>query len=247
MMPISGWNSATPTRKFRQNQSHPIYLVSRETFHTMKTRTVILLILLISLLSFAAGWLAYPYLPDNIASHWDASGIADGFSSKNSVLTTLPLMTLGLGLFMLFLPRLDPLRANLAGFLATYHGVILVIAGFFLYMQVITLLLNLGWRVNIITLLIPAFAVLFYFTGRMVEKARRYWFIGIRNPWTLSNDLVWEKTHRLGGRLFKGSAVLSLLGLLFPPVAFFFIIVPALGTALVLMVYSYLTFRKIAQ
>jgi uncharacterized membrane protein len=213
----------------------------------MKTRTVALLVVLISLLSFAAGWLAYPYLPENIASHWDASGIANGYSSKNTVLTSIPLLILGQGLIMLFLPRLDPLRANLSGFLTTYHQVILVTAGFLLYMQVAMLLLNLGWQINILMLLIPAFAMLFYFTGRMVENARRNWFIGIRNPWTLSNDLVWEKTHRLGGRLFKGTALICLLGLLFPQVAFFFIIVPALGTALILVVYSYLTFRTIAQ
>ncbi|MBS7609039.1 SdpI family protein [Candidatus Bathyarchaeota archaeon] len=25
----------------------------------------------------------------------------------------------------------------------------------------------------------------------------------IRTPWTLSNEKVWKKTHKLGGRLFK--------------------------------------------
>ena len=27
-------------------------------------------------------------------------------------------------------------------------------------------------------------------------------------PWTLSNEKVWDKTHRLGGRLFKITGVL---------------------------------------
>ena len=213
----------------------------------MKTRTVILLVLLFSLLSFAAGWLAYPYLPENIASHWNAAGQADGFSTRTFALSFNSILILGLGLLMLILPRLDPLRANLAGFLGLYHGMIVVTAGFLFYLQIVTLILNLGWQVNIIMLLLPALAVLFYFTGIMVEKARRNWFIGIRNPWTLSNDLVWEKTHRLGGRLFKGTAVICLFGMLFPDVAIFFIMIPALGTAVILMVYSYLIFRQIAQ
>jgi uncharacterized membrane protein len=227
--------------------THPIPLVSRETELTMKTRTVFLLVILFSLLSFAAGWLAFPYLPENIATHWNAVGQADGFSAKTSALTFNSILILVLGTLMLLLPRLDPLRANLAGFIGLYHGMIVVIAGFMLYIQVVSLLLNLGWQGNIIMLLLPAFAVLFYFTGLMVEKSRRNWFIGIRNPWTLSNDLVWEKTHRLGGRLFKWTAVICLFGLLFPQAAFFFMIIPAMAAALILMVYSNLIFRKIAQ
>ena len=209
----------------------------------MKTRTVIILVILASLLAFAAGWLAYPYLPDRIATHWDASGNVNGYSSRNFILTFNPILILGLGLFMLFIPRLDPLRANLTGFRGLYHVVIVVFAGFILYLQVAILLLNLGWQANILNLLLPAFAVLFFMMGMLVDKARRNWFIGIRTPWTLSNDLVWEKTHHLGGRLFKLSAVICLLGVFLPQMAFFFMVVPPLSVSLILVVYSYVIYQ----
>ena len=75
--------------------------------------------------------------------------------------------------------------------------------------------------------LLPAMGLLFFGLGFMVERAQPNWFIGIRTPWTLSNPVVWQKTHRVGGLAFKVSGVLVLVGLLFPvEVGFWFTLIP---------------------
>ena len=93
--------------------------------------------------------------------------------------------------------------------------------------------------------MIPAFAVLLYFAGVLMGKAQSNWFIGIRTPWTLSDNRVWEQTHRIGGIAFKVCGAISLVGLIFPRLAIWFLLIPLLGTAFGLILYSYLYYRSL--
>ncbi len=67
---------------------------------------------------------------------------------------------------------------------------------------------------------------------------------GIRTPWTLSSDRVWEETHRIGAILFKASGILTILGAFSGPYAIWFVMVPLLGSSLFLVVYSYVLYRR---
>ena len=71
------------------------------------------------------------------------------------------------------------------------------------YIHLLTLLWNLGWIFDLVAWMSPAFAVLLFFAGVLMGKAQSNWFIGIRTPWTLSDNRVWEQTHRIGGIAFK--------------------------------------------
>lgn len=95
-----------------------------------------------------------------------------------------------------------------------------------------------------IQFLAPAFGMLFYCCGILTENAKRNWFIGIRTPWTLSNEKVWEKTHKIGGKLFKIAGVIALLGIAFQSYALFFILVPVILVATYTTVYSYIEYQK---
>jgi uncharacterized membrane protein len=77
-----------------------------------------------------------------------------------------------------------------------------------------------------------------------MEKAKKNWFVGIRTPWTLSSENVWEKTHKIGAKLFKAAGITALLGVLAPAYSFFFILGPILAASLYLVLYSYLEYRK---
>jgi uncharacterized membrane protein len=79
----------------------------------------------------------------------------------------------------------------------------------------------------------------------MLRKAKRNWFIGIRTPWTLSSDTVWNEIHRIGGILFMVAGVIAVIGGFFGGmVAFWSILVPVLGTTIFLIVYSYVLYQK---
>ena len=115
---------------------------------------------------------------------------------------------------------------------------------FLLYIYLLTILWNLGLWFNMVQLLAPALGVLFYFCGVLIGKAKRNWFIGIRTPWTLSNEKVWDKTHLIGGRLFKAAGLVALLGVLFQNYAILFVLIPVILVSLFTIVYSYFAYQK---
>ena len=194
-------------------------------------RTVII-IALIALAGLAFSLWAAPRLPETVPSHWNAAGQVDGSSGRGQALFLLPAMTLSFGLLLIYLPKIDPLRADVQRFRGVYHWAVVGFSVFFIYLHVLTLLAGLGMNINMTYWMIPAMGLLFFGLGFMIERAQPNWFIGIRTPWTLSSPTVWQKTHRVGGLAFKVSGVLVLVGLLFPVKAgFWFTLIPALVTA----------------
>jgi uncharacterized membrane protein len=93
--------------------------------------------------------------------------------------------------------------------------------------------------------MLPFMGILFIFVGYMLKQAKRNFFIGIRTPWTLSSDTVWDKTHQLGSVLFMASGVLAFIGSFFGGMAaFWMLMVPLLGSTLFLFIYSYILYRN---
>ncbi|MCD6528067.1 SdpI family protein [bacterium] len=103
----------------------------------------------------------------------------------------------------MIIPKIDPLKKNLEKFRNYFERFFILLFLFLFYLYLLTIFWNLGLRFYIGQAMIPALAILFYYCGVLLEKAKRNWFIGIRTPWTLSSDEVWDKTHQLGGRLFN--------------------------------------------
>jgi uncharacterized membrane protein len=86
--------------------------------------------------------------------------------------------------------------------------------------------------------------VLFYYSGVVISHAKMNWFVGIRTPWTLSSEKVWNQTHALGGKLFKITGIIALLGIIFINYALFFILVPLIVVGIYTVVYSYFAYRE---
>ncbi len=202
------------------------------------------IVIFIILLSVLIGIYLYPRMPERMASHWNIRGEADGYTTKFWGLFLMPLISIAMALLFVFLPRIDPLRANISEFSSYYYSFAVLLIMFLFYLHLLTLFWNLGKRFNMIQLLSPAFSLLFYYAGVLIEKAKRNWFIGIRTPWTLSSERAWDKTHALGGKLFKLTGIIAILGVILPDYAFFFIIVPMLSITVFTIVYSYLEYRK---
>jgi uncharacterized membrane protein len=187
----------------------------------------------------------YNRLPERVASHWNVNDQVDGTMSRFWGVFLMPLITAGmLGLFLL-IPAIDPMRANIQTFRRQFNLFITLIVGFLLYLHVLTILWNLGWHgFRMSTAMLPAMGLLFVFVGAMLRVARRNYSIGIRTPWTLASDHVWDRTHRVGAVLFVLSGILAALGALFPgPTAFWFVFGPLLMSTLFLVVYSYILWR----
>ena len=46
-----------------------------------------------------------------------------------------------------------------------------------------------------------------------MPKVKQNYFTGVKTPWALSNDVVWNKTQRLGGKAFFFGGILMLIAI----------------------------------
>lgn len=208
----------------------------------MKKSTIT--VLLIILLSFILAIYLYPKMPEQMASHWNAQGQVDDYISKFWGLFLMPIISLAMLLLFFLIPKIDPLKANIEKFRKYFDWFIVLLIIFLFYIYLLSLFWNLNFRFNMTRMMIPALGILFFYMGILTENAKMNWFIGVRTPWTLSNEKVWDKTHRIGGKLFKISGIIALLGLFLPRYAIFLVIVPVILSAVYLLVYSYFEYQK---
>ena len=212
----------------------------------MSTRTTTIVVLLLLIVATAAGLLLWNRLPDQMASHWDINDRVNGYMPKVWGVFLMPLISLGMFALFLAVPAIDPLKANIAKFRETFNLFIVLIVTFMLYIYGLTLAWSLGYtNFKMSTSMLPAMGLLFIFLGFMLRKAKRNFFIGIRTPWTLSSDTVWDKTHQLGAILFMASGVLAFLGGIFGGMtAFWLLFVPLIGSTVFLLIYSYVLYQR---
>ena len=200
--------------------------------------------LLIIFFSFFLAFYFYSRFPSLIATHWDPSGLADGYASKTFGLFFMPFLSVGLYLLFRFLPSTDPYQKNFKQFEHYFDNFVIIIFIFLFYLYCLTLAWNLNHQFNMVQFLSPAFAGLFYYAGVLTSVARRNWFVGIRTPWTMSSEKVWAKTHRLGGKLFKLVSLFCLLGVVFPDFAVYLMLLPILLVTFFVFIYSYVEYQK---
>lgn len=211
---------------------------------TTKLTTIIALVLIVG--SIIAGALLWNQFPEQMASHWNENDQVDGYMSRFWGVFMMPLVNLGLLLLFLAVPLIDPLKANIAKFRGVFNLFIAFIIGYMTYVHALTLIWNLGnTDLEIGKAMLPAMGLLFFLIGYLLRQAKRNWFIGIRTPWTLSSDRVWDETHRIGSVLFMASGVLAVIGGFFGGMtAVWLILIPVFGTTIFLVVYSFVIYQK---
>ena len=226
----------------------------------MKKSKIIILGIIIS--SFIMAIFLYSHMPDKMAceaniqgscrrqgsykmaSHWNIDGEVDSYVPKFWGVFLMPIISVGLLFLFMLIPKIDPLKENIEKFRKYFDGFIILIILYLFYIYILTILWNIGARFNMGQLIIPATGILFYYAGILIENSKRNWFIGIRTPWTLSNEKVWDKTHKVGGRLFKVAGIIAVLGIFFSRNAIFFVITPVILITVYTFIYSYFEYKK---
>jgi len=211
----------------------------------MSTKLTSIISIALIAIAIIAGAALWNQLPDQMASHWNANDQVNGTMPKFWGVFMMPLITLGMLALFLVVPNIDPLKANIAQFRETFNIFIILIIAFMLYVHGLTLAWSLGFtNFKMSAALLPFMGILFIGIGFMLRKAKRNFFIGIRTPWTLSSDNVWDKTHQLGSILFMVSGALAIIGGMFGGMtAFWFMFTPLIGSTLFLVIYSYIVYR----
>jgi uncharacterized membrane protein len=193
------------------------------------------------------GVYAFIVLPDKVPIHWGIDGRPDSYGPKWIDSFLFPLMSIGLYVLLRVLlsigPRLGGRESAASN--AQVRNVILV--GFVLFMLVVQLAVTtiaLGLKIDLLFVINLALSVLFIFLGNYMGKLRRNFWMGIRTPWTLTSDFVWERTHRLGGWLFVAVGLLGILFSFFPLVRVWGVVVPIVVASAFLCIYSYVCYRQ---
>ena len=194
-------------------------------------------------LSFATAYFAHPLMPAIMASHWNVEGKVDGYMARDMGVYFMPILGAAMLALMYVLPSIDPKKENYKKFQVEYDEMVVIIIAFLDYIYLLTLAQNMYCTFNLIQFLAPGFGALFLYVGLMLGKAKQNWFVGIRTPWTLSSEKVWDKTHALGSKLFMAAGVIAFLGVLLPQL-FVAAIVVIVAAAVATFVYSYVEYRK---
>ena len=206
----------------------------------------VLLILIV--LGFALGVYFYPSLPDKVPIHWNSRGEVNGYGSKLFGAFGLPLLNLGLYLLLLVLPHIDPKRKNYDKFKSTYQFIKYLLVVFFLGLEVTTLLIATGVTNNPTIFIQISVSMLFILLGNVMGRFKHNYFVGIKTPWTLANEEVWRKTHRMAAPIWVIGGIINILltvtGITFNGIGFIIITVVIV---IVPTVYSYVLYKKIVN
>lgn len=210
-------------------------------------KQMMLFSLAVSILMLLISAWAWRVLPAgaSIPVHWNVAGEVDRYGGKAEGLLLLPGITMAVSLLFYFLPSLDPKGNNLLRSEQAFRAIWAVMLLFFVVIHVVMLMISLGKQLNMGQIILSSVSILFMVMGNYMGKIRQNYTMGIRTPWTLHNEQIWNKTHRLGGWLFVLCGLISLLvSLLFPSIGVYVLPAMIASASLIPIFYSYLLYRK---
>lgn len=207
----------------------------------MKKHLFAIILILITCVAWAISW---PYLPDTIATHW-SGGTADGFSSKLTGMLSMVGIMIGCYVFLNGLQKIDPKKENYEKFskaLMMINNSLLVV----LFIGNIDIITNgLGYNLFINRAPELLVGILFLIIGNYLPQCKPNFFVGMRNPWTLSNEEVWRKTHRFSGKVFVALGFMMMVSIVVPAEWRSYMMLTMILIAVVLTNgYSYILYKK---
>src|SRR5580698_4404400 len=170
------------------------------------------------LATLAGTVVAYPQLPNIVPMHWDIQGHVNGWGPKWSLFLTGPGGMVLMVLMFSALPWLSPKKFEVDSFRATYLYIMIAIVAMMAYCNLLILMSALGALggigLDISRALEGGVCLLIALMGNVMGKVRRNFFVGIRTPWTIANEQVWNATHRFAARTFFAGGLLGLLAVI---------------------------------
>lgn len=170
----------------------------------------------LTVIAFLIPIIFYTKLPYAIPCQFSMStGVATNYMNKPMGIFLLPLLMALIWIGMLYLPKIDPRKSHYAKFAKSYGLILCLILTFMFIIQIVIILVSLGFNIPVNTVIPFAVGVLIIVIGNYMPKSKSNFFYGIKTPWTLSSETSWRKTHKLGGILFVLSGVLICISSLF--------------------------------
>lgn len=198
------------------------------------------------IVSFLVSIVFYNKLPDLMPMHWNVAGEIDKYGPKILGAFLSPILMLVIWGAMLYFPKIDPKKDNYTKFDRSYTSIINAIVTFFFVIHIAILSISLGYNIPINKVIPFMVGVLFVIIGKDLPKSKSNFFYGIKTPWTLTSEEVWEKTHRLGGKLFviSGLIIMGSSLLLKGNIQFVILLILIFIVAIIPIIASYFYFKN---
>lgn len=166
------------------------------------------------LLQTVVGVMLWDRLPEQIATHFNVNNEPDGYSSKVFTVFGMPLLLLALqGACLMMscsgnhkIASADPRVRRL---------VIYIIPAISLLVMMMTYGHALGMTLDVGRIVYVFLGVLFGVIGNYLPKIHHNYTTGIKLPWTLADEEIWNKTHRMSGPVWViGGLLLIICGVI---------------------------------
>ena len=195
---------------------------------------------IVILLPIVEGLILWNQLPAEIATHFNSSGKADGWSSKEFTIFAMPLLLLVIQWICVAATKADPKNERISNKIMTLILWIIPAVSVIIFFCIYATALN--YKINITRILIIFCGLIYIIIGNYMPKMKQSYTLGIKLPWTLNSEENWNRTHRLGGWLFVlggiATMAIAFIGL---PLLFFAVMIAII---LIPTIYSYILYRK---
>lgn len=209
---------------------------------TIKQEFINWILLIIPIIYIAINWEKFPA---QVPIHFNFDGEPNNYASKIVGLILLPGINVFTYILLLITPYIDPRKSNYALFISKYTIIRTLLHLFLCEIILLVCYYSLGNKINISVIGTYSVIAMFLIVGNYLGNLRSNYFIGIRVPWTLESEEVWNLTHRFAGKLWVGLSIVALIAVyLLPPNK---IILPTyiFVIAGLPIIYSYLKFKSI--
>lgn len=210
---------------------------------TLKTEWISLLLIILAAL---LGIYLQSHLPARVPSHWNLAGEVDGYSSRSFGAWFMPVLAAGMYLLLLFVPYLDPKRERYGEFRKAYAVIRTSLVAFMVLTGALLGAAGLGRAVDVGTYMPVLVGALLVVIGSQLKDLKQNWFAGVRTPWALEDEAVWNATQYCASwTMMAGGLAIALMAFPLPGwIKLILSVVAIAGIVLIPIIYSYIAYSR---
>ncbi len=208
-----------------------------------KYRKTLIITTLVMLVPMLVGLILWNKLPEQVPTHFNAAGEADGFSSREFAVFGLPAFLLAIHWACILCSlKGDPKAENLDG--RMMNLVLWICPAVALVMCVVVYGSALGVEVPVALIIPLLVGVMMVIIGNWLPKCKQTWTLGIKLPWTLADEDNWNRTHRFAGPIWVIGGFVVMIAAFLAEIGMGLMLGALAVMVLAPTVYSYCLFRK---
>lgn len=192
------------------------------------------------------GLFFYQQLPESMPSHWNINGEIDGYLPKNIAIFGIPALMAAINVFAIVATQLDPKRnSNPDKLVNKIYWLIPILS---VFLSIITYRVALNDNIEVTTYVVAFVGIVFMVIGNYLPKIKQNYTIGIKIPWTLNDEDVWFKTHRLAGIIwFVGGLIIFIFAFVPGIFAAVALIIFTVAGTIIPSIYAYFSYKQIEK